>query len=142
MMPRNERTLWLSPKPETNEELKVKDVVYLWESTSKKPARPARLVARGEVIQTPTTPMNMPQWQQTFCVDKETGQSGPQFHSKMPRAEIVIELLARKKVDRGDTDTNPSLRENPFLRKPGLYSGTIFSLTRYEAQELDKLAGW
>jgi len=139
-----EQALWLSPKPETNMGLKAKDVVYLWVSASKRPTLPAHLVARGEVTQAPTTPMDMPVWQRMFCVDEATGQSGPQFHSKMPRAEIQIEkwLAAGKNVDRDRTGANPVLRTNRFLKKRGFYSGTIFRLKWPEALELDKLAGW
>jgi hypothetical protein len=139
----NEKTLWLSPKPETktNPKLKAGDVVYLWESTSQ---NPAHLVARGKVKQAPTTPMDMPAWQQTFCMDEATGQSGPQFHSKSPRAEIEIDPLVTpaREVDREVTDANPTLRKNPFLKKGGFYQGTIFELDQHQARELDKLAGW
>jgi hypothetical protein len=142
MKQRNEKTLWLNPEPETNEGLKAKDVVYLWESASKKPDRPGHLMARGEVAQAPAMPMDMPAWQRTFCVDKATGQCGPQFHSTMPRAEIMVELLAERKVERDHTDANPISRMNSFLKKRGYYSKTIFSLTGDEVRELDKLAGW
>jgi hypothetical protein len=145
MMQTKEQALWLSPKPKTNMGLKAKDVVYLWESASKRPTRPGHLVARGEVTQAPTAPMDMPVWQRKFCVDAATGQSGPQFHNKTPRAEVGILKWSTtgRDVDRDDTDANPILRKNPFfLKKGGFYTGTIFRLTWPEAQELDKLAGW
>jgi hypothetical protein len=143
MTQRNERILSLDPKPKTNIKLNVKDVVYLWESSSKIPDEPRRLVARAEVTQAAITPMDMPTWQRTFCVDQATGQSGPQFHKTMPRAKIRIALLpTTNKVDRNVTNTIPTLQENSFLRKHGFYSKTIFSLTESEAQELNKLAGW
>jgi hypothetical protein len=141
MRGRNEKSLWLGPKPETNIELKVKDVVYLWES-AKTPKEPGRLVARGEVDQAATTPMEMPAWQQMFCVDKATGQGGPKFHKTGPPAKIRIEFLATNKVNRNLTDATPTLNQNSFLKKSGFYSKTIFGLTESEAQELDNLAGW
>ena len=147
MTQRNEKILWLGPKPENNIELKVADMVYLWESASKRsdqPERqPERLVARGEVTQAPTL-MDMPAWQRMFCVDKETRQSGAQFHGTGPRAEIRVEFVATKKVDRDGTNANPTLRKNSFLRKEprGFYAKTIVRLTEPEARELDELAGW
>ena len=132
----------VNPEPETNIEVKTKDVVYLWESASKKPKRAGHLVARGKVTQTPNAPVEMPVWQRALCVDKATGQSSELFHSTMPRAAIVVERCATKRVDRNDTDPNLTLRKHYFLKKRGLYTKTIFTLTECEAQELDKLACW
>jgi hypothetical protein len=43
---------------------------------------------------------------------------------------------------RHDTDPDPILNKNPFLRQHGFYAGTIFDLTEQQAEALDRLAGW
>ena len=137
MQLRKEKTLWLSPKPDTNTELKCKHVVCLWESGK-------GLVARGEITQAAdkNTPRDMPVWQRVFCIDETTRYGGPQFHKAMPRAEVEIEKFAeRERVNREQTNDDPVLRENVFLKKHGFYNRTIFDLTNQQAQALDKLAG-
>jgi hypothetical protein len=60
----------------------------------------------------------------------------------MPRAEVEIEKFAEgERVNREQTNDDPVLRENVFLKKHGFYNRTIFDLTNQQAQALDKLAG-
>lgn len=141
---KEKKTIWLSPKPETNIALKADDIVYFWTSRSTRPACAARLAARGKVVLPPNEPMDMPGWQQEFCVDEATGQSGRQYHSTTPRAEIEIQKwhTGGKSIDRNITDVNVILKQNDFLKKRGYYLKTIFELSEKQAQELDRLAGW
>jgi hypothetical protein len=137
-MRNKEDTLWLNQKSDKpkNRLLGLTDVVYLWESGVPKPRH---LVARGKVVHPETLgkDVNMPAWQQAFCVGG---------HKPTPRAEIKIDswLATTKRVDRIRTSGDRILRQCSFLNSAsGHFRGiTIVDLTEQEARALDQLAGW
>jgi hypothetical protein len=135
MVRRDAKVLLLSPNPETNESLKCGDVVYLWESASRRPTRRAHLAARGEVTQAADRDREMLPWQQAFCIGG---------HSQVPRVEIEVDKpRVVNPVDRNITDYNKAFNGVAFLRNgTGAYQRTIIPLTDEQAQELDRLAGW
>jgi hypothetical protein len=136
MMRQGTKSLLLSPKPETNNpELRCGDVVYLWESASKRPIRCAHLAARGEVTQVADKNRDMLPWQQEFCIGG---------YSQMPRVEIEISKpRVFNTVDRNITDQNTAFARVAFLRNgTGAYQRTIIPLKPGEARALDVLACW
>jgi hypothetical protein len=135
MKGRGTKALILSQHRKANTKLECKDIVYLWESTSKNPAQPAHLVARGEITHVWDTDKDMPPWQHVYCVGG---------HKPMPRVEVeIVKQSAGQPVSRDITDQNQILSKIPFLKKgTNAYQITIVTLTEAQAQELDRLAAW